>query len=185
MIALSKIQKLVSEHGDCESQSSDLWDGDITLPDEIENFYKDIGPMGVTITSFGNPIYFPSLKDLWSFQEGYRWNSLTGEPIEGWDSNWIVIANEGGDPYIFIDGKVYFTFHGQGAWDPELMYPNMNTVIACISTLGKIMNDAGVEFEDEDGYVNKECYDKAVSEIALFLDSKKDAEDLIERYGWE
>ena len=37
MIALSKIQKLVSEHGDCESQSSDLWDGDITLPDEIEN----------------------------------------------------------------------------------------------------------------------------------------------------
>jgi hypothetical protein len=51
-----------------------------------------VGPLDITIKSYGNPFFLPRLAALWEFQAGYRWHGFTGERIEDWDSDWLVVG---------------------------------------------------------------------------------------------
>ena len=140
MVTAETAKRLLGVHGEVRSQPHLDWTGSFPIPPAVEQFYVEVGPFNVTIETHGNPYFLPSLADLWQFQAGYRWNGLSGEPIEDWPDDWLVVADEGGDPFIVVrsSGVVLHAFHGEGEWDAGEIFPNLNTM-ACLTSIAKLV----------------------------------------------
>jgi len=95
MVTVERVRQLLSPHGVVQQQLARDWTGAFSLPVEVERFYEEVGPLDITIKSYGNPFFLPRLAALWEFQAGYRWHGFTGERIEDWDSDWLVVGDEG------------------------------------------------------------------------------------------
>lgn len=158
MVTAELAKRLLAVHGEVRPQSTSDWTGSFLIPAAVQRFYSDVGPSNITIQEYGNPYFLPSLGDLWTFQAGYRWNGRNGEPIEDWDDDWLVVADEGGDPFIFTrsSGVVLHAYHGQGVWGPSEMFPDLNTMAACLAQLGLIVCEAGDSFTQEDVRIRPE-----------------------------
>ena len=183
MISSTEVRALLGLHGICRSQSASDWVGEISLPSELKQFYREIGPSKITVPGYGNPSYLPSLSELWEYQEGYRWDG-NEQPIEDWNPGWIVVADEGADPYILTEGRILLAKHGMGPWAPEEIYPDLNTMAACIATLGLVVKEAKGEFTDEDCYVKQRFKDDAVLRLEEIIGSKTQAQAVVESAGW-
>ncbi|NTY35593.1 hypothetical protein [Burkholderia diffusa] len=58
-------------------------------------------------------------------QTGYRVD-VSGRRLSGWNDDWIVLGQMGGDPVIVVpDGDVLFDRHGAGAWTPLRIAPSI------------------------------------------------------------
>lgn len=55
--------------------------------------------MGLTINAGGNPVSVPPLHKLWAQQDGYAWSRNHDNPIPGWPAHWLVVAQEGANPW--------------------------------------------------------------------------------------
>ncbi len=178
-------RELLSHHGTCVAQDAGDWTGAIDLPEAIRRFYIDVGPRNVAVVGFGNDTTLPSLALLWERQAGYRWNGLTNAPIENWPDNWLVVADEGADPYIFDinTGRILFAHHGTGSWDAGEIYLDLDTMAACIATLGCVIQDSE-DFEDDDCNINPACRADAVNRLAAILGNSSDAEEIVITAGW-
>ena len=185
MLESSLVRELLEVHGPCRPQSANEWEGSIPLPDAIAQFYAEIGPAEITVKGYGNPTYLPSLANLWGHQEGYRWNSVSGETIDDWSHDWIVVADEGADPYIFCSDRVLFAHHGEAVWEPSEIYKDLNTMAAAVATLGTVIVEAGDDFTDEDCFVRPKYREEAVSRLTKILGTASTAESIVERAGWE
>lgn len=183
---LSKARALVAEHGEVRPQPAADWHGTFPLPPDVAEYYKLIGPVDVTIEGYGNPYFLPSLAKLWDFQAGYRWNSISGESIDDWDDDWLVVGDEGGDPFIFdlASSKVLFAHHGQGVWEPHEWFPNLFTMAACLAMLGSVVRAAEDDFTDADSFVRPEHRERAITRIAEVLGSRSEAEAMVSGAGW-
>src|SRR5262249_8604251 len=144
--------RILALHGEVRSQPASAWTGPFPIPLAVERFYREVGPLNVTIEAHGNPYFLPSLADLWQFQAGYRWNGLSGQRIKHWPDDGLVAADEGGDPFIFArsSGMVLHAYHGEGEWDADEMFPDLNTMAACLAQIGTIVLEAGHDFMEED-----------------------------------
>lgn len=133
-------------YGRVRAQPASDWTGDVPLPDTLAAFYRDVGPDGVTAETIGNALYFPSLADLWQKQEGYRWDGRTGERVEDWDDGWIVVAHQGGAPFVFDTATraVLFARHGEGTWDFGEAFPDLNSLAFVAGTLGRLRLERGL-----------------------------------------
>jgi len=182
----SHVRSLLSPHGEVASQSSDQWTGPFPLPTLLVDFYRDVGPLDVSIEGYGNPTFLPSLRRLWDYQEGYRWNSGTGEPSSDWDDDWIVVADEGADPFIFsrARGCILHAVHGNGVWEPEELFPNILTMTACMAELGNVRAEAGRDFLDDDCIVRPQHRKLAVARLSPILGDKSLAEIAVASAGW-
>lgn len=183
MVTSACVRELLELHGTCSPQDPSEWTGDIPLPNGIADFYRNIGPINIIIEGYGNPTFMPRLSELWKHQAGYRWNGLTGEPISDWNNDWVVVAN-GGDPFIYCDNKILFAEHGAGVWEPDEIYPDLNTMAAALAILGAVVLNAGIEFTDDDCYVRPEFRAEAVSRLAEILGSETKAEAIVITAGW-
>lgn len=181
-----RIRELVSEHGEVRSQLDRDWSGDFTLPDQVRIFYRDIGPHNVTIDGYGNPYFLPGLSSLWDFQAGYRWNSLTRERCPDWSDDWLAVADEGGDPFIFSrsSGAILLAAHGTGVWEPEEIFSDLNSMAACLASLGCILRDAGETFTDDDLQIVPEYRELAVRRLVEITGSRHAANSVLEALGW-
>ena len=184
-VTSGETRKLLCRHGECAKQKASDWAGPFELPEPLRVFYSEVGPVDIWIEGFGNPTTIYSLSDLWNRQAGYRWNGLTNEPVDDWQPNWIVVADEGADPYIYDmeTSRILFALHGQGEWDAEEIYPDINTMAACIAILGSVILDSP-DFADDDCNVNPDCRAKAVKQLTKILGSKSEAESIVEMAGW-
>ena len=178
-------RELLCRHGDCAPQDVTEWTGPFQLPEQLREFYSVVGPQDVCIEGYGNPTTIYSLKKLWDRQAGYRWNGLTNEPISDWPENWLAVADEGADPYIFDaeNSSNLFAQHGSGEWDAGEIYPDINTMAACIATLGCVMVDSD-DFEDDDCNINPKCRIDAIDRLTSILGDKTEAESIVETAGW-
>ena len=181
----SQARELLAHHGTCSAQIADDWTGEIPIPDDIARFYAEVGPRDIEIVGYANPTFIPSLSELWNRQAGYRWNGLTGEPIADWPDSWIVVADEGADPYIFDSDtrRVLFAQHGTGEWDAGEIYPDLNTMAACIATLGIVISEAD-DFTDDDFLVQPKYRDMAVARLTDLLGITTEAEAIVTTAGW-
>lgn len=57
-------------------------------------------------------------------QEGYSYNPIKKKPIDTWPKDYVVIADDGADPYVLDlsqsdgpDAPVLFSYHGEKEWD--------------------------------------------------------------------
>ncbi len=184
MPTANQARELLEAHGTCQPQDASEWTGDIPLPDAIADFYREVGPVNITIDGYGDPIFIPSLSQLWPRQTGYRWNGLTGESIADWDKDRIVVADEGADPFIYCHGRILFAHHGEGGWEPCELYPDIVTMAACMGTLGSVVLNAGEKFSDDDGYIRPEFRTEAISRLTEIIKNKTEAEIIVETAGW-
>jgi hypothetical protein len=186
MVSAERSRQLLAKHGVVQSRPADDWTGDVTLPPDIETFFQDVGPVDITIQSYGNPYFLPRLSRLWQFQAGYRWNGLTGETIADWDPNWLVVADEGGDAFIYsVSGRsVLFAVHGAGRWEPEPLFADLNTMGACLAHLGTVRVEAGKDFTDKDSRIRLEHLGHARDELYQLLGSMSETDAVLGILGW-
>ncbi|MES2707524.1 MAG: hypothetical protein V4726_13080 [Verrucomicrobiota bacterium] len=143
-------RSLLSRHGTCRPQPASDWRGDFPLPGQLAAFYQDVGPDDISIDTGANPVFLPSLSNLWERQAGYRWNALTGQPIANWNPEWIVVADEGADPYVFYRGSILSASHGSGVWDFHGAFPNLVTMACSLATKSYDDDDEEEEEEEEE-----------------------------------
>jgi hypothetical protein len=186
MVSTERVRELLFRHGTLLSQPVGDWKGDFPLPVEVEQFYREVGPVDVTIESHGNPYFLPSLAGLWGLQAGYRWHGFTGERLPGWDDDWLVVGYEGGDAFIFSrrSGRIMYALHGAGAWEPREVFPNLNAMAACLALLGSVVLDAGDRFTDKDCVIRPEHIETATIRQGEVLGSRADAESVLGVLGW-
>lgn len=186
MVSAEVARQKLSIHGHVRPQSSSDWAGVFPIPVAVEQFYQEVGPVSVKIQARGNPYFLPSLAELWQFQAGYRWNGLTNEPIDNWPDDWLVVANQGGDPLIFVrsSGTVLHSYAGMGAWDTSKIFPDLNTMAYCLAEIGAIALEAGDEFLDEDFSIRPEYLELAIARFEVRLGSRSTAEAVLGVLEW-
>lgn len=95
------------------------------LPEIYLTFLKNFSPLNVYIRNenFHHGLTVYGAQDLIEGQSGYSFNSKTKAPIVDWPSHFLVIADDGGDPYCIKigssahdDSQVYTCEHGTGSW---------------------------------------------------------------------
>jgi hypothetical protein len=186
MVTAEVAKRLLTLHGEIRTQPPSDWTGAFPIPPDVERFYREVGPANVTIETHGNPYFLPSLADLWEFQAGYRWNGLGGESIHEWPDDWLVVADEGGDPFIVVwsSGVVPHADHGEGEWDAGELFPDLNTMAACLALIGGIVLEAGKEYMEEDCSIRLKYRALASARLQKLLGSKPDAEAVLGVLGW-
>ena len=143
---------LLAEIGMLKPQKATDWKGLFPLPQEIADFYAQVGPVDLTIQVTGNPIVCPALKRLANVQIGYRTHGNTGERIPNWPDRWLTIFHQGADPYIYDSdsGEVLFAIAGGGIWRPKKIASDLPTAVGIIATAAKAfagLGDAALDDE--------------------------------------
>jgi len=116
------------------------WD----LPSNYLNFLEKFPAKGKDVEGeqFVNWLHIYGFSELVKNQLGYSFNPETNKPIEDWPKDYVVIADDGADPYVLdlskSDGKdspVLFAYHGEGDWNFQLFS----------SSFEEFLNKIGVE----------------------------------------
>jgi hypothetical protein len=178
-----------------QAQDERDWDGPFPLPSVLARFYAQVGPLGreinarvghAGITIPGLEVWVPPLQRLWRHQAGYRWNGISGEAIEDWPANWLVVADLGADPFILDldDGRVLFARHGCGRWEQDTLVDDLPTLMAILAAAGTVYLEAGDDLynddDDDDGGIRAEYQEAAVQAVARVLGDRLQAEAFIE-----
>lgn len=198
MASFHEIRPLIATFGTLKAQPADDWRGNIALPPALAQFYAEIGPWGeirhqnvgapgLMFPLYGNPVNIPPLHKLWDFQAGYRWHSITGERIANWQDHWLVIAYEGGNPFILdtINGQILFDFAGSGGWQPQLFANDLPTAIGTIATVSNaVLNLDEDTAYDDSGAMTQAALDNIKQQLAIFLNNPDEANRIMELWQW-
>ncbi len=192
---LDALRTLLSRFGTLRPQPASDWTGDRPLHPDLERFYAEVGPSGdvtatelwrtgFTIPYIGNPLWMPPLSHLWDYQNGYR---LSGNPAtrdEQWHDDWLVVADEGIDPFILdlATGQVLRDYHGEGSWDPMPAFPDLFTMAAWSGATAAVYEEAGghLNYDFEEG---PEWRPQLLHHLAPVTGSPE-AEALAIHHGW-
>lgn len=194
MIPSDRVRELLCAHGEVRSQDASDWNGAIPLPEDIAMFYRDVGPIDITIEGCaGSSTLIPSLSHLWDSQAAVRgtstnelWNRIVNKLFHRWDSDWIVVAIDGADLLIYSvrDAKILSALYRRGAWEPYEVYPNLNAMAACVAILGSVAVDAGDDLTDDDSSIRPKYRAQAMSWLTEELGNETDAEAAFGAAGW-
>lgn len=185
MISADRVRKLLQAHGNVESQPASDFTGDVPLPAALAAYYRDIGPADIEIEAFGDHTVLPRLSTLWDAQTGYRWDGI-GQPNEEWPADWIVVADERGDPFIFSSttGKVYYAVHSGGPWEPIELFPDLASMAGSLALLGVVFNEAGEDISDHDLHVKPQYLARARDGLGEFLPDAAAVQKVLDTLGW-
>lgn len=186
MVSPDEVVKLLAPHGELRAQDDRQWTGEVPLPEPVAAFYASVGPSDITVDAFGNPYFLPRLAALWGFQAGYRWNAVTAKSQEDWRSEWLVVADQGGEPFIYAvnSGRVLVAHHGEGAWSPRDAFSDLLSMAGVFGILGSVVHEAGLDFTDDDCNVRPEHRATAIARLAVFLGAEERAQRALEIAEW-
>jgi len=178
--------KRANPRAEFSQQPARLWRGDFPLPKTVVEYFADFGPVNVSIPGYGNPYFLPSLAGLWDHQAGYRYHPKTKKHLPGWDEDWLVVADEGGDPFILsrVSEMILHADHGEGEWTPEPIFRSMAAMASVLAVLGEIVALAGTDLTDDDSVLRLTHRTEARSRIAKTIKSKNEADAALSRLGW-
>lgn len=162
------------------------WDGPFPLPEAIVDYYTAFGPVDATIDGYGNPYFFPCLAHLWAGQAGYRYDGRSLRSLPGWNDDWLVIADAGGDPFICsrTTTRVAYAEHGVGTWKPTWVFDTLEQMVTSLLIVGSVQRVAGADFIDSAGYVKAAQYAEAHRNLINLLPSAQIATDVLALLGW-
>ena len=133
------------------------------------------------------PFFYPDESELEEFQDGYKFNRITGEDLTGsasgqWCKSWRVIARNGMDDPFFVDfalgdaSPVYFAYHGAGSWEPIKVADDIvkfEEILAALAVLKKPCSlDAIAPFAD----LNNEFYRELADDYAQKDEAREEPE---------
>ena len=198
MASIEQARAALAPHGVLVPQlAAEHWHGEIPLPEPIAAFYEHVGPLGnwinervghagLTVSTAGNPFSIPPLARLWSQQAGYRWHGITGERLASWPDHWLVVADQGADPFIFDlrSGAIQFARHGAGAWEDDgPLFADIFEMAACLGTIGQVWDEAGDDIFMDDFSVNPVHRARLVQRLAPLIGAAR-AGDLVDVFSW-
>ncbi|RQO59452.1 hypothetical protein DBV14_07020 [Variovorax sp. KBW07] len=198
-VSIEQARAALAPHGELATQTAaEHWRGDIPLPPAIEAFYAQVGPLGewindrvghagLTVPNVGNPFSIPPLARLWELQAGYRWHGISGERIADWPDHWLVVADQGADPFIFDlrTGAIQFARHGEGTWqDDGPMFADISQMAACLGTIGQFVEEADEALFLDDYSVDPVQRARLVEQLAPLLGGADEAELILDDFGW-
>lgn len=191
------LKHLLAPAGKLQAQPISDWQGDIPLPEVLADFYANIGPMGdtyyahigpvgLTFNVGGNPVSLPPLAKLWALQAGYRWHGVTGERLTNWLSHWLVIAEQGGDPFILDlrSNQVLFAFHGANGWAPQFLAPNVEAAIGGIATVAQVMVALDENAYDADYNIRPEARAAVSQALTDYYNDAAQAQTFLSAWQW-
>jgi hypothetical protein len=197
MLTTPELRDLLSQHGTLEPQAASDWRGDIPLPAVLEAFYREVGPKGnfindrvgfsgITFPSPGNAFWIPPLSRLWAMQAGYRWHGNTGERLSDWDGRWLVVADQGGDPFILhLDTlEVLHAQHGAGVWEPDTIFPDLWTMTAALATIGNATDAVEDDVWTDDGSLEPRYRTELETRLTPILGTRAQAVSVLETLGF-
>ena len=159
----------------------------------VRSLYEDIGtwgevsgPDGLSIPIGGNPVEVPSLCRLWEFQAGYRWHGFTQERLADWHEEWLVIASEGGNPFILDmnSNRVLFDLVGRGRWEPAEFASDLPTALGALGVIACALDELGDDARNETCEIREEARECVQAKLASFLESAASAQDMLQACGW-
>jgi hypothetical protein len=96
----------------------------MALPREVQQYVRFVlPPRSYAFHSVGNSIEVYGFESLSRRADGYNINSVTAQTIDGWENDWLLIADEGADPFIVELSRrenaspVLQAMHGAGDWE--------------------------------------------------------------------
>jgi hypothetical protein len=199
MVSIEQARLALAPHGTLQAQPAALhWRGDFPLPAALEAFYEQVGPLGdwinervghggLSIPAYGNDFSIPPLSRLWSLQAGYRWHGITGERLAAWPDHWMVVADQGADPFIFDlrTGAIQFARHGAGAWaDNAPLFADILEMAACLGTIGQVWDEAGDDICTDDDTVNPVHRARLIERLTPLLGDAAAASDVADTFEW-
>ena len=183
------LHELLSRFGPLHSQPASDWAGEGALHPDLARLYAEVGPAGegdaLWIPHDANEIRISSLAALRALQEGFRWEGREGRRLPDWPDGWLVVADHGGDPFILDrgSGEVLPACHGECAWKPVPLFPNVLAMAAALATIGTLHEEAGEDLLDEDFIVRPAWRAALVERLAPLL-GEEGAGRAAERIGW-
>ena len=179
-ISSSSVSAALAPFGALRPQLASEWKGDRPLHPMLVSFYAEVGPFGedepdgpdgLTVPTPGNPFWLPPLCKLWDFQAGYRWDARTGQPLEDWPDEYIVVADQGGDPFILdrTSGSILHGRHGEGTWQPTLMFADIFVMALALAAIGAVHERAGEDLYDADFEIRPAWRVALRTQLASFL----------------
>lgn len=110
------------------------------LPKELAEYVRDVAPKSnFWFAAPGNGICLYGLRGLRTRQDGYNYNPLTKEVIEGWTANWFLIGDEGGDPCMVdlasSSPTVLIAMHGAGTWRFQSFTDSIASFLVCAAAV--------------------------------------------------
>jgi hypothetical protein len=121
-------------------QPASDWTGNDPLPVEIATYYEYFGPEGVEMMSFSDPIFLPSLRDLWPDQEPYQFDITTWERQTTWHDDWFFLADLQNDEYghLVFDsstGQVLKVTYDEPGWISRPLFRDLETMVLALAIL--------------------------------------------------
>jgi hypothetical protein len=158
----------------------------MSLPTELERYYREIGPVDISLDALGDPFYLPSLASLWDFQGAYRWRGSSGAADSEWNDDWLVVADQGDDPLIFSrqTGRISLAQHGARGWEPVELFGDLNEMACCLSLLGSVAAESDGEPLADEGHFNLEYRRAAEFGLTNLLGSPDRAAHILTSLGW-
>lgn len=198
MTSFDRLRPLLAPWGHLKAQPASDWQGPFPLPAVVEAFYLEVGPwgetwhasvgpVGLSINAGGNPVDVPPLHKLWARQDGYAWSRDPDHPVPGWPDHWLVIAQEGANPFILDrnDGSVWFDMAGRGHFnDPSRFADDLPTALGAIATVANALAALGDGALDETFELKPESRAQVARELAAFTGSDATAQGMLEAWQW-
>jgi hypothetical protein len=162
------------------------WQGEFPLPEPVAEYFAKLGPVDVWIPGYVNSYSLPSLSGLWRFQAGYRYHPDAHARFSEWDDDWLVVADEGGDPFILSRASraVLHAFHGAGVWEPTALFGDLAEIAATLAIVADIVAFAGRLLTDDNSIILPRHLDSARTRIGACLHSVERADAVLQRMGW-
>ena len=151
------------------------------IPNLIQNFIrKRIVSEGILL-----PFFYPD--EFESFQDGYRFNRITGEELAGsapgqWRESWQVIARNGMDDPFFVDfalgdaSPVYFAYHGAGSWKPIKVADDVTKFEEILTALAALKKPCSLDAIAPLADLNNEFYRELADDYAQEDEAREEPE---------
>jgi len=193
-----RLRPLLAPWGHLQPEPASDWQGPFPLPAIVEAFYREVGPWGETwhasvgpvglaINAGGNPVDVPPLHKLWARQDGYAWSRNPDNPIKGWPAHWLVIAQEGANPFILDrnDGSVWFDMAGRGNFnDPNRFADDLPTALGAIATVANALAALGDDALDDTYELKASSRAQVAHVLAAFTGSEATAQGMLQAWRW-
>ncbi|MFM2476226.1 hypothetical protein [Celerinatantimonas sp. MCCC 1A17872] len=186
MSRFSRLATQLAPVGQLQPQASSDWRGDFPLPQTLTDFYQQVGPNNLQLCC-DDLVEIPSLARLWDYQAGYRWHSHSGEAIDGWQPNWLVIADNNADPIVFDlnTERVLFDIHG-GKWQFQPLAIDLETAFGAFATMAQAIAqcDADEYWDDDNCCYTPKALDYRFTKLSKFLGSPQAASEFLSVLEW-
>ena len=151
------------------------------IPNLIQNFIRK----RIVSECILLPFFYPD--EFESFQDGYRFNRITGKDLTGsapgqWRESWQVIARNALDDPFFVDfalgdaSPVYFAYHGAGSWEPIKVANDITKFEEILTALAALKKPCSLDAIAPLADLNNEFYRELADDYAQEDEAREERE---------